>query len=135
MKDEKDVQVVHALPGRVRLKLSRLKNNIAYADEIQGALLKVSGITHLEANPKTGSLLIEYDSNVLEVLSLHSSVSSCLGSTRSDLQPQSRKDLTPAKDPVKTLKPSGKVSPKKVSPKIEEKAKPKKKSSKKTKAS
>ena len=145
MKNEKDIQVVHALPGRVRLKLHRLKNNIAYADEIQRDLHGVPGITHLEANPRTGSLLIEYDPNVLEAKSLPPSVSSCLGLPLSDLKTQSAKGSPQDKDPVKTLKTARKVSPKmvspkmvsqkKVSPKMEEKAKPKKKSSKKTKGS
>lgn len=142
MKNEKNVQVVHALPGRVRLKLPRLRNNTAYAAEIQRDLLKVSGIKHLESNPRTGSLLIEYDSNVLEVLSLHPSVYSCLGLSHSNVKTPSAKNPSSTKDRTKTLKTARKgtptnirkVSAKKVSPKpkVEGKAKPKK-SSKKTK--
>ena len=130
MKSEKDFQVLHALPGRVRLKLHRLKNNNSCAAEIQRDLLKVSGITHLEAHPQTGSLLIEYDPNVLDALSLHPSVSSCLGLPLSDLKTKSAKDRTPAKGRVKTLKTARKVSTK-----MEGKAKPTKRSSKKTKVS
>jgi hypothetical protein len=92
MKNEKkDVQVLHALPGRVRLKLPQLKHNTSYAADIQRDLLKVSGITHLEAHPQTGSLLIEYDPNVLEALSLHPSVSSCLGLPLSDFKKGAKK--------------------------------------------
>lgn len=130
MKNQKDVQVVHALPGRVRLKLPRLKNNTSNVAEIQRNLFAVSGIKHLEANPQTGSLLIEYDSNVLEVLVLHPSVSSCLGLPLSDLRTKSAKDRIPAKGRAKTLKTARKVSTK-----MEGKAMPKKKSSKKTKGS
>lgn len=119
MKNEKDVQVLHALPGRVRLKLHRLKNNNSCAAEIQRDLLKVSGITHLEAHPQTGSLLIEYDPNVLEALSLHPSVSSCLGLPLSDFKKGSKKDLPPAQGRAKTLKTARKVSTK-----MEGKAKP-----------
>jgi len=121
MKSQKDFQVLHALPGRVRLKLHRLKNNTSFAAEIQRDLPKVLGIKHLEANPQTGSLLIEYDPNVLDALSLHPSVSSCLGLPLSDLKTKS------AKGRAKTLKTARKVSTKK----MEGKAKPKK-SSKKT---
>jgi hypothetical protein len=93
MKNEKkDFQVFHALPGRVRLKLHRLKHNNSCAAEIQRDLLKVSGITHLEAHPQTGSLLIEYDPNVLEALSLHPSVSSCLGLSLSDFKKGAKKE-------------------------------------------
>jgi len=119
MKNEKDVQVVHALPGRVRLKLHRLKHNTSYAAEIQQDLLKVSGIKHLEAHPQTGSLLIEYDPNVLEALSLHPSVSSCLGLSLSNFKKGSKKDLLPAQGRANTLKTARKVSTK-----MEGKAKP-----------
>jgi hypothetical protein len=121
MKNEKkDFQVLHALPGRVRLKLHRLKHNNSCAAEIQRDLLKVSGITHLEAHPQTGSLLIEYDPNVLEALSLHPSVSSCLGLSLSDFKKGAKKEPPPAQGRAKTLKTARKVSPKmggKVKPK------------------
>jgi hypothetical protein len=130
MQNEKDVQVVHALPGRVRLKLHRLKNNNAYAAEIQRDLLKVRGVTHLEAHPQTGSLLIEYDPNVLEALSLHPSVFSCLGLPRSNFNKELEKDLPLAQGRVKNLKTARKGRTK-----MEGQPKPKKKSSKKTKVS
>lgn len=125
MKNEKDIQVVHALPGRVRLKLQQLKNNIAYAGPLQRRLLEVPGVTHLEANPKTGSLLIHYDPTVLEILALHPSVSSCLGLPPSDAKPV-KKDAPPAKGRVKPLKTTrkasttmkGKAKPKKPSKKV-----------------
>jgi copper chaperone CopZ len=125
MENKKDIQVVHALPDRVRLKLHRLKNNMAYAAEIQRQLHEVPGITHLEANPKTGSLLIQYDPTVIEVLSLHPSVSSCLGLPLSEVK-QSKKDAPPVKGRVKTLKTARKASTK-----MKKKAKPAK-SAKKT---
>ncbi|MCA9453437.1 MAG: hypothetical protein H6750_06220 [Nitrospiraceae bacterium] len=126
MKIEKDIQVVHALPDRVRLKLHRLKNNIAYAEEIQNLLHKVHGITHLETNPKTGSLLIQYDPTALEVLALHPSISSCLNLSPSAVQPVNKdKDAPPAKGrgkPIKTVRQAG--------TKIEKKAKSDKSSKK-----
>ncbi len=121
MKNEKDVQVVHALPGRVRIKLHRLKNNMPYAAEIQRDLRKVSGMKQVATNPQTGSLLLEYDPHVLEVLVLHSSVSSCLGPRLSD--GNKPKTPTPAKGRVQTpkirrkskTKQTGKAKPKKSS--------------------
>lgn len=124
MKNEKAIQIVHALPDRVRLKLHRLKNNMAYADEIQNHLHKVQGITHLETNPKTGSLLIQYDPAVLEVLALHPSISSCLDLSPSTVQPLNT-DSPPAKGrvkPIKTVRQAG--------TKIEKKAKSEKSSKK-----
>ena len=126
MKNEKDLQIVHALPGRVRLKLQQLKNNVAYAGPLQRHLLEVRGITHLEANPKTGSLLIQYDPTALEVLALHPSISSCLNLSPSAVQPVNKdKDAPPAKGrgkPIKTVRQAG--------TKIEKKAKSDKSSKK-----
>ena len=124
MKSEKDIQVVHALPGRVRIKIRQLKNNISYAGTIQRYLFEVPGITHLEANPQTGSLLIEYNPTVLEVLTLHPSVSSCLGLPLSGFK-QSKKDAPPAKGRSKTLKTEQKSAAKRG-----RQAKPKKSSKK-----
>ena len=58
-------KVVHALPGRVRLKVAKFKGNPALARQAQGKLAKVPGITQVEAKPGTGSLLIQYDQDQL----------------------------------------------------------------------
>lgn len=57
----KGVTVVHALPGRVRLKIPRVKENPELARQAQEKLSQVPGIKEVEANPATGSLLILYD--------------------------------------------------------------------------
>ena len=111
MKNEKDIQVVHALPDRVRLKLHRLKNNMPYAEELQRRLHDVQGITHLETNPKTGSLLIHYDPTVLEMLALHPSISSCLSLSSSDAKPLNT-NAAPAKGRGKAPKPVRKAGTK-----------------------
>ena len=55
------LKVVHALPGRVRLKVAKVKGNLAMARKAQEKLAKVPGIKQVEAQPGTGSLLIHYD--------------------------------------------------------------------------
>ena len=55
------LKVVHALPGRVRLKVARVKGNPALARQAQEKLAKVPGIRQVEAKSGTGSLLIHYD--------------------------------------------------------------------------
>lgn len=57
----KGLKVVHALPGRVRLKVAKVKGNPALARQAQEKLIKVPGIQQVEATPGTGSLLIHYD--------------------------------------------------------------------------
>jgi hypothetical protein len=57
----KGVTVMHALPGRVRLRLGRVQRNPKLARRAQEKLRRVPGIHRVEANPVTGSLLILYD--------------------------------------------------------------------------
>jgi len=57
----KDIRVVHAIPGRIRLKAARVRKNLALAGEIQTRLAAVHGITHVEVNPHTGSVLVLYE--------------------------------------------------------------------------
>jgi Heavy metal associated domain 2 len=59
------LKVVHALPGRVRLRVAKVKGNPALARQAQGKLAKVPGIRQVEANPGTGSLLVHFDQDQL----------------------------------------------------------------------
>jgi hypothetical protein len=62
------IKVVHAIPGRVRVKMARLKENPAEAREVQGHLSAVQGIQRVEVNPITGSVLILYDRTAFDSL-------------------------------------------------------------------
>ena len=55
------IQVVHALPGRVRLKVAKVKGNPELARNAQEKLAAVPGIQQVEANPVTGSVLVLFD--------------------------------------------------------------------------
>jgi hypothetical protein len=55
------LKIVHALPGRVRLKVAKVKGNPAMARRAQEKLAKVPGIKQVEAKADTGSLLVFYD--------------------------------------------------------------------------
>ena len=61
----KGVQVVHAMPGRVRLRISKVRDNPAFAQKAQDKLGRVPGIKRVEVKPLTGSVLIFYDTAVL----------------------------------------------------------------------
>lgn len=56
-----DIRVVHAIPGRIRLKVPQLRENPALASEIQTRLVSASGIRLVETNPTTGSVLVFYE--------------------------------------------------------------------------
>jgi hypothetical protein len=62
------IKVVHAIPGRVRVKIAGLKENADLVREVQGRLSAVQGIQRVEVNPITGSVLILYDRTAFESL-------------------------------------------------------------------
>jgi len=62
------IKVVHTIPGRVRVKLSQIKENPALAREVHERLSAVQGIQRAEVNPITGSILVLYDRTQLEPL-------------------------------------------------------------------
>ncbi len=59
------IQIVHFLPGRVRVKLSRLKGNASLAGEVERTLTALQGIRHVETSTTTGSVLVLYEPYLL----------------------------------------------------------------------
>ena len=55
------VKVAHAVPGRIRLRIPRIKNDCDYAANVRVRLGALPGITSVEANPVTGSVVVTYD--------------------------------------------------------------------------
>ena len=55
------IQLVHFLPGRVRVKLPRLKGNASLAGEVERTLTALQGIRHVETSTTTGSVLVLYE--------------------------------------------------------------------------
>jgi len=55
-----DVRIVHAIPGRIRVRVSRLKDNPGYADTVSGRLRALPGVVRVESNVRTGSVLVTY---------------------------------------------------------------------------
>jgi copper chaperone CopZ len=56
--------VVSFVPGRIRLRFEELKNSAA-AESAKARIKEAPGITAVEVNPITGSILIEYDTKIL----------------------------------------------------------------------
>jgi hypothetical protein len=59
------VNLVHHLPGRLRLRSAALKGNARAGEDIKGRLAAIAGLRSVTANPETGSLLLEYDPAVI----------------------------------------------------------------------
>jgi hypothetical protein len=60
------VRVVHAIPGRVRLKVAGIKDNPGLAAALEERLLGMDGIHRVEVNAVTGSILLLYDARERE---------------------------------------------------------------------
>jgi hypothetical protein len=75
------LDLVHHLPGRLRLRSAELKGNARAGEEARHRLAAVEGVTSVQANPCTGSLLVEYNTttlspdNIIDVLASHGYVS------------------------------------------------------------
>jgi heavy-metal-associated domain-containing protein len=59
------IQIVHSLPGRVRVKLPRLKGNASLAGEVERTLAALEGVCHVETSTTTGSVLVLYEPRLL----------------------------------------------------------------------
>jgi hypothetical protein len=57
---------VHALNGRLRIKIAELKGNPLKAQEIEDHFTLMTGMQQVCANPVTGSLLFIYDPHLLK---------------------------------------------------------------------
>lgn len=60
-------EVLHALPGRLRLGIPEIKHNPALADTIAQNLIERPGITSVRVNTACASVVISYDTSVLGV--------------------------------------------------------------------
>jgi hypothetical protein len=63
-----DLQILHAIPGRIRVKVGKLKDNPALASELQQKLEGMRLVREATVNPLTASVLVTYDPRLLESL-------------------------------------------------------------------
>src|SRR5215471_9143192 len=64
------IQIAHYLPGRVRVRLPRLKGNASLAGEVERTLAALQGVSHVETSTTTGSVLVLYEPCLLASLDL-----------------------------------------------------------------
>src|SRR5208337_4726898 len=57
---------VHALEGRLRIKLPKIKRALREALEVELRLQQVAGVEEVSANPTTGNVLILYNPRILK---------------------------------------------------------------------
>jgi copper chaperone CopZ len=57
---------VHHVPGRLRVKIPDLKSSPERVDTIQEILGEVNGVGRVSVNPVTGSVLVMYESDLVD---------------------------------------------------------------------
>ncbi len=73
------IKIVHLMPGRMRLKLQALKGRPEIATQLHSHLTEVAGISRVDTNTLTGSLLLLYEPRALRSPDFLVSFSSALG--------------------------------------------------------
>lgn len=84
-----EIYLAHALPGRIRVKITSLKKNPSLADEIRKKLAHIKGTADIHINPTTGSILVSSDRNNPSSHDLGAQLANALGIPVSTLQPPS----------------------------------------------
>jgi copper chaperone CopZ len=56
---------VHNTPGRLRVKIPSIKGSPKFANDIEGILRTIEGIDSTAVNTLTGSIVINYDRNIV----------------------------------------------------------------------
>jgi hypothetical protein len=62
-------RVVHSIPGRTRLRAESIKGDIEALSAVQTALEDTEGVQNVQINTLTGSILVEHDASIDELLS------------------------------------------------------------------
>lgn len=57
----KQAELIHHVPGRVRISVPRIKGNPSICSAIGEIGTSVPGVQRIDANPVTGSVLVHYD--------------------------------------------------------------------------
>ena len=81
----KNVQILHAAHGRVRLHLAKLKHDPKESEAVHSRLRAIDGIDSVDVNPQTGNVKINYDACQNGSSSFQLSVAQALNVTPMDL--------------------------------------------------
>jgi Heavy metal associated domain 2 len=64
------VELVHSVPGRLRIRISRMRRDPHIADAARATILSIPAVTGVAANTVTGSLVITYHPGALSPAAL-----------------------------------------------------------------
>jgi len=90
------VRVASAIPGRLRLRSTQLRNDEALAERLRAALDAVAAVTDASVNVRTGSVLVHYDDGQLDDLPTLIDRAAAVGVLPEGLDPDALKALVDA---------------------------------------
>lgn len=64
------VEILSAIPGRARLRVHGLREDAARATDVSNTVRALAGVTVVEANTLTGTLLVRFDASQTDVASI-----------------------------------------------------------------
>jgi hypothetical protein len=70
MTDSRIGNIVHATPGRIRLRIARAHRTPETFQQIEGLFGMLPGIESIDTTPGTGSVLVRYDPATVDIQSL-----------------------------------------------------------------
>jgi copper chaperone CopZ len=82
-----DLHVVHAIPGRIRLRAPRIRGRPQHAQEVARQLSTVQGVRRADANPATGSITVHYHPSALDSVEFFAEIAAVLGLIATGLGP------------------------------------------------
>jgi hypothetical protein len=88
-----EVELAHYIPGRVRIRISKVKGNASLAEDIRQNFSAIAGIHKVEANPLTGSVLVEYDPQTVGSLGSLITMADTFGVLPDGLNPENIEQL------------------------------------------
>ncbi len=64
------LELAHFIPGRIRVRSPQVKGNPRFAEEARQNLLTIEGMKEVICSPRTGSVILHYDPQVLQPIDL-----------------------------------------------------------------
>lgn len=84
--ENNSIEIVHAIPGRIRLRVPKLVKNAEYAQQLQEVLSTDSSVTNLRISDRVGSVAISYYTNGMPDAAVRDRLIAVVKSTDSPLE-------------------------------------------------
>jgi hypothetical protein len=83
-----DLEVAHAVPGRVRLRVAGGRRSPAHVQEVARQLAAVDGVHRVQTNPATGNITVHYHHPALQSMKFLAEVAGAFGMVAVGIEPE-----------------------------------------------